>query len=219
MRVGDLLRQCLTGEVRHGIADAVCEEPARIHRTADAAVGLLVAAMAHLCEQPEGARTLLTSLREEDPVLLGNLHETTRGSQANLLMERGGEQILHFFGGEFYEAASRAVCAYGGLGLGASKSILCLMMPIAMSAVHRSACDRATLDAMTLCHSLAQEAESTAKLTPAGFWAVARCEARLRPIAEYVKYQGDESPAADVALAPSPSVVSSFLSRFMPWAF
>lgn len=217
MRVADMLRQCLTGEVRHSMAEAVCEEPARIQRVADAAAGLLVAAMAKLAEQPEGARALLTRLREDDQVSLSDLHETTRGSQANMLMERGSEQILQLFGGDFFEAAGRAISAYGGLGLGTSKSILCLMTPIALTAVHRGSSDRASLDAMALCHALAQEAEATAKLIPDGFWAVASGEARLRPIAEYLQYQPEDSP--EVPLEPSPSLVGSFLSRFMPWAF
>ena len=217
MRVGELLKQCLTGDVRHGIAAAVCEQPARIHRTADAAVGLLVAAMAHLTKQPGGARALLNTMRKDDPVSLGNLHETTRGSQANILMERGGEQILSLFGDDFYQAAGRAVAVYGELGQGAAKSILCLMMPIALTAVHRTACDRATLDAMTLCHSLAPETEPTAALLPDGFWAVACGEAQLRPIAVYLKYNPDVSAGA--ANVPSPSVVSSFVSRFIPWRY
>ncbi len=217
MRLADLLRQCLTGEVRHSIAEAVCEKPARIHRAADAAVGLLVAAIAQLAEDPQGARALLARLREDDPVSLSDLHETTRGSQANMLMERGGEQILHLFGGDFYEAAGRAISAYGALGLGTSKSILCLMTPIALTAVHRSASDRASLDAMALCQSLAQESQSIGELIPGGFWAVACGEARLRPIALYLRYQPSDS--SDVALQPSPPVVGAFLSRFMPWAF
>jgi hypothetical protein len=217
MRVADLLRQCLTGEVRQSMAEAVCERPAQIHRAADAAAGLLVAAMAHLAEQPEGARALLARLREDDPVPLANLHETTRGSQANMLMERGGEQILQLFGGDFYEAAGRAISGYGGLGLGASRSILCLMMPIALTAVHRTSSSRASLDALTLSDVMAQQTESTAELMPDGFWAVARSEPRLRPIADYLRCQPDDS--ADLAMAPSSSVVGSFLSRFMPWAF
>lgn len=217
MQVADLLRQYLTADVRQGMAQAVCEDTARIRTAVDAAAATLLAGIAEVSGSPDGARLIFARLHEQDDLVsLASLAEVTRGSQANMLMERGTDQLLILVGGDFFEAAGRAVSSYAGLGLGVCKSILCLLTPIVLSMVWRAAQDAGVADPASLSQMLGMQARSIVGIAPEGFCAVAGREPRLVSVGQYLKSQAAQQQPMDEA--QEQWTWSSFLSRFIPGA-
>lgn len=219
MHVAEMIRSGLTEEARSGIAESICEAPAKTRHLAEFGAGLLLAGLAEMSSLPQGGRAIARALAEEDTVPLENLAETLRGSQANVCMERGAGEIIDLLGGDFMECCGRLLSTYSGVGVGAAKSLISLLMPVVLTALKQSVMPVGSADAEAVRQALDAQRSSIASLLPDDFDFAQSAQPRLQRCGIYLQRPPAEATGESMQPPPSaalPHPLLAFLSRLMP---
>jgi hypothetical protein len=118
-------------DVIQSLSQQVGAEPAQTQTAVQAALPMLVGALANNSAQPQGAMALLGALGSHDGSMLGNLAQAVLSPGHS---QTGSGILGHLLGGN-QSAAADGIGAHSGLSSAQTQSLLTLLAPVVMGAL------------------------------------------------------------------------------------
>src|SRR5215472_8092699 len=115
---------------RTGISDV-----ASVQKTISGAVPAILSGLANLASKPDGARQLSATIASQPSNLLENLAGMTDGPGE--LANIGNTALTTLFGNTTLGALAGALGRFGGVGEGAARSLLSMVMPVILGILQR----------------------------------------------------------------------------------
>ena len=163
-----LLSQYLTPEMIGRIAGALGVDRTLMGKAATALAPALLRVLAGLAATPAGARRLAGAVEKQDPGILASLESAIGGTGQASLVKDGIGALESLLGGSGVSALGGALSRFSGLGQEAASSLIGLVTPTALGALHKEQAAQG-LDASGLAKLLEAQKDNIAKALPAEF--------------------------------------------------
>jgi hypothetical protein len=162
------ISQVLNSDIVTRIASSLGLDKSQIDKALQAGIPGLLAAIMSAVSKPGGATALNGAVAQQHPDFLSNLAKVVGGPTQDRVIDGGADTLNLLLGGSTASALTNAVGRYVGVGANASKSLMGLLAPVAMSVLGKE--QRASgLDASGLANLLLAQKGNIARALPAGF--------------------------------------------------
>src|SRR5262245_42544649 len=125
----DLIAKMASGA---GISDV-----ASAQKTVSGAVPAILSGLANLVSKPDGARQLSGAIASQPSNMLENLAGMIGGSGSGQLTNLGNTALMSLFGSSTFGTLAKALGRFGGVGEGAARSLLGMLMPVILGVLQR----------------------------------------------------------------------------------
>ena len=168
MNIVSLIMQFLAPQLLGKFASALGINSTLAQKVIAAALPAILAGLAGKASQSGGGQVLADAIGKQDPGLLGKLGEMIGGAQQKTVVEQGNNVLGSLLGNSALGSLAGALGKFGGLGDGASKSLIGMLAPVILGQLGAQQ-KSGGLDAAGLAKMLIGQKDNIAKAIPGDF--------------------------------------------------
>ena len=168
MNIVSLMMQFLAPQLLGKFASALGINNAIAQKVIAVALPAILGGLVGKVQQPGGGQILADVIGKQDPGLLGKLGDMLGGAQQKTVVDQGNNVLGGLLGNSALGSLAGALGKFGGLGDGASKSLIGMLAPVILGQLGAQQ-KSAGLDAGGLAKMLIGQKDHIAQAIPADF--------------------------------------------------